>query len=110
MKEQYKQMRPDMGIVIIKSSTDNKCYIEGTQNLRSTMNRAKFQLNLGNHPIKQLQEDWNQYGEEKFTVEIFEKLEYDKDESKVDYKDDLDLLLMICEEKLSKKNIEFYKK
>lgn len=105
LKELYKQMRPDMGIFIIRSKCSNKCYIEGTQDLKSTINSTKFKLEFGNHPNKELQKEWKEYGKTNFTIEILEKLEYDKNQSKTDYSEDLALLQMIWEEKLIKENI-----
>ncbi len=110
LKQQYLQMKPDMGIFVIRSNTSNKCYVEGTQNLKSKINRNKFQLEAGSHPIKELQKDWKEFEEANFTIEILEKLKYDKDESKTDYTDDLALLQMVWEEKMSKDNLEFYRK
>ncbi|QUH20593.1 GIY-YIG nuclease family protein [Alkaliphilus sp. B6464] len=110
LKEQYKQMKSDMGIFIIRSNSDQKCYIQTTQDLKGTINGTKFKLSAGNHPNRELQNEWNKYGEGNFTIEILENLEYEKDESKTDYREDLALLRMIWEEKLSQKNIEFYKK
>jgi hypothetical protein len=107
---QYKQMKPQMGVFIIRSKSSNKCYIEGTQDLRGTINGARFKLGAGGHPNKELQKDWDELGEGNFTIEILENLEYDKDESKTDYTEDLALLKMIWEEKLAKENMEFYNK
>ncbi len=108
LKEMYKAMKPDMGIFMIRSNFNNKCYIEATQDLKGTMNGAKFRLRFGNHPNRELQKEWKDNGSENFTIEVLEKLEYDKDESKTDYKDDLALLKMIWEEKLLKQDLEFY--
>jgi len=110
LKMQYKQMKPDMGIFIIRSKSCNKCYIEATQDLKGTINGTRFKLDAGNHPNKELQKDWADFGEENFTIEILENLKYDKDESKTDYSEELALLKMIWEEKLSKENMEFYRK
>ncbi len=109
LKEQYKHMKPDMGIFIIRSKVNNKCYIEGTQDLKGTINSTKFKLGFGNHPNRELQKEWKDYGEANFKIEVLERLEYDKDESKIDYTEDLDLLQIIWEEKMRKENIEFYK-
>jgi hypothetical protein len=98
-----------MGIFIIRSNTRNKCHIEGTQNLRATLNGTKFKLQMGAHPNRELQKEWMEQGEGNFTIEILEQLEYDKDETKTDYSDDLALLLMDWEEKLAKENLELYK-
>lgn len=110
LKWQYKQMRPPMGIFIIRSQVNNKCYLETTPNLRGTINGTKFKLGAGVHPNRELQKEWQEFGAENFTIEILEHLEYDKDESKTDYQEDLTLLRMIWVEKLAKQNIEFYKK
>lgn len=110
LKLQYKQMRPQMGIFVIRSDFANKCYIEATQNLKGTINSTKFKLGAGAHMNKELQQDWNKFGEENFIIEILENLEYDKDESKTDYREELALLQMIWEEKMAKENMKLYKK
>ncbi len=110
LKEQYKYMKPDMGVFIIRSNFNNKYYIEGTQDLKGTINSTKFQLGFGNFPYRELQKEWKEHGGSSFTIEILEKLKYDKDESKTDYTEDLDLLKMVWEEKLSDKGMELYKR
>ncbi|GAB6181994.1 GIY-YIG nuclease family protein [Desulfotomaculum defluvii] len=110
LKEQYKQMKPPMGIIIIRCHADNKCYIEVTPNLKGKMNSATFQLKNGSHRNRELQRAWQEHGEGAFTVEVLENLEYDKDETKTDYTEDLALLKMIWEEKLAQAGMDFYKK
>lgn len=82
--------------------------IEATSNLKGKINGTKFKLNSGGHPNKELQKEWKEHGEEAFSIEVLENLEYDKDESKTDYSEELALLQMIWEEKLKKENMEFY--
>lgn len=110
LKEQYKQMKTEMGVFLIRSKTGNKGYIEATPNLKGKMNGTRFKLVGGGHPNLELQKDWGKHGEANFTVEVLEVLEYDKDEAKTDYSDELALLQMIWEEKLAKEGMEFYKK
>lgn len=110
LKQQYKQTRPEMGIFIIRNNVNNKCYIQGTQDLRGVMNGARVRLGGNMHIYKELQKEWNQFGAESFTFEILEKLEYDKDESKTDYKEELKLMEMIWEEKLTADNLVLYEK
>lgn len=52
--------------------------------------------------------DWKEYGESSFTIKILEKLEYDEDESKTDYSEELEILKMVWKEKLLNEGIEFY--
>jgi hypothetical protein len=110
LKEQYKQMKPDMGIFIIRSNFGNKCLVEATKNLKAKLNGVKFQLEMGSHLNRELQQDWKENGGEGFIIEVLEQLEYDKDETKTDYSDDLALLLMEWEEKLTRENYQFYRK
>lgn len=110
LKMQYKEMKSRMGIFIIRSKVNNKCYIQATPDLRGVMNGAKVRLQGNMHIYKELQKEWNEFGRENFTIEILEELEYDKDESKTDYTEDLKLLEMIWEEKLAAENLVLYKK
>lgn len=102
LKEQYKQMKPDMGIMIVRSQSEKWCYLEGTQNLRATMNGTPFKLKAGFHPSRELLKKWQEHKGNNLTFEVLEQLEYDKDETKTDYSDDLTLLLMEWQEKLTK--------
>lgn len=110
LKEEYKLMKPEMGVFIIRSKTNNKYFLEGTQNLKGYINGTVFKLDSGSHPNKELQKEWTELGRDKFTVDILERLEYDEDESRTDYKDDLDLLCMEWEEKLTQENMVLFKK
>ena len=52
-----------------------------------------FKLNSGYHPNRHLLELWERYGEEGFTVEVLETLDYrDESDDPADYKDELDQL------------------
>lgn len=108
LKEQYKQMKPDMGVFFIRANFKNKCYLESTGDLKGTINGTKFKLEAGLHPIRELQKDWREHGAGNFSFEILEVLEHGEDASKTDYAEDLALLKMIWEEKLRKQKIEFY--
>ena len=108
LKEQYRQLKPEMGVFMIQSNRNNKCLIEGTPRLKATINRVKFQLGFGSYPNRELQREWQEYGETNFIFHILENLEYEKDETKTDYSDELELLRMDWEDKMAKQNFEFY--
>ena len=110
LKEQYKQMRPDMGVLGVRSKQENWYYIEGTQNLRATLNGIRFKLETGFYPSKELLKKWQEQGEEQFIFEVLEQLEYGKDETKTDYSDDLALLVMEWEEKLVNQGFKVVKR
>lgn len=110
LKMQYKQMKPKMGVFIIRSRANNKYFIMSTKDLRGVINGTIVRLCGGIHINKELQNEWDEYGEENFVIGILEELPYDKDESKTDYSEELSLLQMIWEEKLTKEGMETYKK
>lgn len=109
LREQYKLMKPDMGIFAVICKTNSKHYLETTQNLKGAMNSTKFKLNAGMHPKRDLQKDWSEFGSDEFEIKVIEEIEYDdENESKVDYEDDLALLKMIWVERLTGEGIELY--
>jgi len=110
LKEQYKQMKTEMGIFIIQNKINNKYLLVTTQNLHGMINRTRFQLKSGGHPNRELQKEWNELGEGNFIFTILETLDYDKDESKTDYSEELYIMELMLTEKLSDKNMAVYSK
>ena len=108
--EQFKQMKPEMGIFRIRSKQGGKCCLETSQNLNGKINSIVFQLNAGVHPYRELQQEWNEYGQDGFTIEILERLKYGKDEQKDDYSEELAIMKMIWEEKCAQEGLTFYSK
>ena len=108
LKEQYKQMKTEMGVFIVQNKINNKYLLVTTQNLKGMINRVRFQLNNGGHPNSELQQEWKRFGEDKFDIIILETLDYDKDESKIDYSKELYIMEIMLIEKLSDKNMISY--
>ena len=55
LKQLYKQMKPEMGIFIIRALDDGRCYLQATPNLKGTINATKFKLDAGRHPHRELE-------------------------------------------------------
>lgn len=88
-----------MGIYQIKNTVDGKIFVGSSKNLPGKINSHKFQLDAGSHMIRELQKDYAEYGEDKFTFEIMDSLE-PKPDPKYDYTDDLKVLEEMWLEKL----------
>jgi len=101
LKQKYKNMKPEMGVFRIASRVSGICYLYAAPDLKSLMNRYRFQLSVGSHPNRDLQQEWSEQGADNFIIEILDRLEYDQDESKTDYGEDLELLRLIWQEKLA---------
>ena len=66
-----------------------------------------FSTENGSHVNRQLQKDWNDLEEEAFQIVVLEQLEYEEDESKTDYREELELLKIICTDKLKEQELSF---
>lgn len=110
LKKKYLQMKPEMGLFVVKNKLTDRCYIEATKDLKSSINRAKFQLDLGKFPISELQKDYNEKGANNFSAEVLDTLEYDNNKEIIDYSKDLEILKQIWENKMSQKGVLIYKK
>ena len=108
LQAQYKLRKTEMGIFAVINKSNAKHYVETTQDLKAKMNSTEFKLNLGSHPKKELQKEWQEMGRDQFEIKILEQIEHEKDEAKTDYTDDLALLEMLWIEKLIKEGIHFY--
>jgi hypothetical protein len=74
LKQAYKQSVLPMGVFQIRCANNEKILLVTGRNLPGLMNRHRFQLQHGGHPNKQLQEDWQRFGEHNFSFEVVEEL------------------------------------
>lgn len=102
LKEKYKQLKTEMGVFAYKCLPSGKTYLGYSQNIKADINSITFQLKLGSYPTNShLQNDWQKYGADQFEITVVELLQYDKDETKTDYSNDLRLLRRMCAEKIT---------
>jgi len=87
LKQQYKEMKTEGGVYQIRNTKNNKVFVAATPNLK-TINGRRGMLVGGVHKNRQLQEEWNQLGEEAFVFEVLEVLE-EKEEGFFDKADEL---------------------
>lgn len=99
LKKQYTQTMQPMGVYQVKNLANGKIFIDSGQNIQGKINSCKFQLSLGSYMNKALQEDFNKIGLDNFTFEIIDLLE-PKEDTKMDYTDDLKMLEEIWIDKL----------
>jgi len=60
------------GIYSIRNKETNRCYYGSSTHIRKRFKIHKQQLNENRHHNKNLQNDWNLYGEKTFSFEIIE--------------------------------------
>lgn len=106
----YKEMKTPMGVILIKNNINGKVFLDASKDTKSKINRHRFQLKSGLHKVKEMQKDWNEFGESAFSIEILEELKYDEKEEKTDYTEELEIMKMEWIEKLEEKSVQFYEK
>jgi hypothetical protein len=99
LKEEYKQSHPPMGVFQIRNLSNDKLFVGSALNLPGILTSNKVQLSAGNHPNKQLQAEWNEFGSERFAFEVLDELTATEGAS-YDYRTDLKFLEELWLEKL----------
>jgi hypothetical protein len=87
----YKETPVEAGLYRIACAVNGRVFLGSAKNLRGPLNRHKFLLSIGNHPIRALQEDWARYGADAFSFEVVAKVE-PKDEPGFDAEHELERL------------------
>jgi hypothetical protein len=75
LKRQYLETPRPMGVCRLVNTTNGKCLVEASRNLDAVFNRHRVELRVRSHRNKELQADWDEFGEDAFTFEILETLE-----------------------------------
>ena len=88
LKQAYKDNPPIGGVFQIKNTQTGKFLIDSGVNLAGKINSYRFQLKVGSHRNKALQQDWNTCGAEAFSFDILEELER-KDRTEQEYAEDV---------------------
>lgn len=99
LKEAYLQTHTPMGVYQIRNLTNNKVFVRAALNLPGILTSNKMQLNSGNHPNKQLQAEWNEFGSASFAFEVLDELTATQGAG-YDYRADLAFLEALWLEKL----------
>ena len=92
MINEYKQTIQPMGIYQVKNLSNGKVLIDSSKNLNGSLNSAKFQLDVGSHKNRVLQEEYSRLGQDQFAFEILDRLAPKKDNPDYNYTDDLETL------------------
>ena len=100
LKQEYRMTRRPLGVFVIRNLENDKLFLAGGLEIEGIMNRHRFQLEAGGHPNKQLQQDWNRLGAEKFAFEILDQIE-PRDDPSFDRRRELAFLEEMWLEKLS---------
>lgn len=100
LKAEYKLMKFPAGVYQIRNTKNGKIFIDSSTQLDKVWNSKRFQLELGGHPNRNLQADWNTFGEENFVFEILDEVAQLEDERELDFKKEAEVLKELFLEEL----------
>lgn len=78
---EYQQRPREIGVYQICNLSNHKIWIGTSLNLHGALNKEVFMLNMGNHACAPLQQEWKEFGEQQFKLEILEKVKLDEGEA-----------------------------
>jgi GIY-YIG catalytic domain len=106
-RREYKESPQPAGIYLIRNTSTGRALVGSTVNLAGRLNRHRFQLKMGSHPVAALQKDWKDLGETAFEFTILDHLE-PREEPGYDPRAELDTLRELWLERLGAEGAELY--
>jgi len=91
MRRQYKETARPAGLYAVRNTVDGTVLIGTSTDLPGMLNRQRFQLEMGSHPDKRLQADWNRLGADAFSFEVLDEIDPPADPDQ-DLREDLTTL------------------
>jgi hypothetical protein len=107
-RENYKSMKFRAGIFGIVNKKDDSIFLKASPDLDRAFNSDRFQLKMGSHMNRLLQNDWNSLGEENFDFLIIDELETKGTETSAEIKKELTELLGLHLAELKQKGTPVY--
>jgi len=71
----FKEQKPLTGAFALRCPAAGRIWVGAARNLEATRNRYWFCLRHGDHPDREVQQEWNTHGEAAFTYEILETID-----------------------------------
>lgn len=99
LKREYQERPKPAGVFQVKNTVNGKVLLGSSLNLEGVLNGHQFMLTMGGHRNQALQQEWNEYGPDKFVFEILDVVQV-KDEPNFKLSDELTLLEQIWLEEL----------
>jgi hypothetical protein len=79
LRRRYKEDPPTAGVYAIRNVANGRLLVGGSANPEGALHRHRFELQLGGHRDRLLQQDWQQLGADAFTFEIVDRLKRSDD-------------------------------
>jgi len=100
LKAEYRQRKPLGGVLQIRNTVSGRVFLDAGLDLPALWNRHRFQLDLGNHPNRELQADWKTLGVQAFAYEVVVEWKPRENEDPRDSRGEVATLLELSLEEL----------
>jgi len=70
----YREAPRPMGVFRVRNTANGRSLIGSSVDVPAMLNRVRFQLGMGGHPDRALQQDWNESGPDAFAFETLDLL------------------------------------
>ena len=100
LKRQYKESEIPAGVYRVVNTQTDRSLVGSSINLPAILNRHRADLKMGSHRNRDLQRDWDEFGESAFAFEVLDTLT-PRDEPGYDMKRDLRALEDLWLERLA---------
>ena len=107
LKAAYRQQAPALGIIALQHLPSGRTLLERSRNAPGTLNRHRFELNLGKHRNACLQTDWRRDGAAAFRFDIIDTVDQSADPA-FDADAELDALLALHQAQLLEQGQSLY--
>lgn len=107
LTRQYKESPRPAGAFIVRNLASGQVLLGVTPDLPGMINRQRFQLEMGSHPDKALQADWNSIGPDNFAIEVLDEIKAPED-ADWDVASDLAALKLMWLERLRGDGVALY--
>lgn len=97
----YKDNPPPMGVYAVRCDAARLVCVQSSMNLPGAFNRDQFQLRMGGHPDRPLQQAWHAHGEAALRFEVLDTLKRRGDATDADYRSELAALRALWHEELA---------
>ena len=72
--QDYRRQNDRAGVFRLYHTQTQRQWIEASADVQAAINRLQFELKLGKHKMRTLQDDYARYGESALHIEILERL------------------------------------
>jgi hypothetical protein len=90
-----------MGVYAVHCDAAQIVCVKTSMNLPGAFNRDRFQLRMGGHPDRRLQQAWRAHGEAALRFEVLDTLKRRDDATDADYRGELAALCALWREELT---------